>query len=691
MVNVADLLVEIGTEEMPPQALKGLSLAFGEELCKAFREHGLSSQSHSVYATPRRLAVILRDLPVKQQDQLMERKGPALQAAFDKAGNPTRAAQGFARSCGVEVEALERLETAAGAWLVHRTKKSGILTAKLLPKLVEQALARIPIPKRMRWGAGDTEFVRPVHWVVLLFGNEVIRDPLLGITPERNSRGHRFHRPQPIPIKEAAQYVETLAQQGMIQVDFEQRRDTITHQVQILAHQMHGEALLDEQLLDEVTSLVEWPQAIAGSFDEEFLNIPPEVLVTTMQDHQKFFPIIGAEGNLLPHFIGVSNIESPSPQLIREGYERVIRPRFRDAEFFWLQDCKSSLESRRPALKEVVFQHKLGSLFDKSQRLVILTEDIASQIGVNSKQAVRAAELSKCDLLTDLVGEFPKLQGIMGRYYARHDKEPEDVAAALDEQYMPRRAGGALPQTGVGQCLAIADRLDTLVGIFAIGQRPTGMKDPFGLRRAALGVLRIIIERGLELDLEYLLHKAARDFPQILRAPEVVPEVFDYVMERLRAYYLDRGVAADVFEAVLATRPLHPRDFDRRINAVVRFRSLPEAASLSLTNKRIRNILRQVDSDIPTRVQLPLLQDEAERGLHACLDQLHLEVEPLFEQGEYEQGLLRLASLRESVDRFFDEVMVMVDDEKLKANRVALLNRLSQLFLRTADLSRLQN
>lgn len=691
MVNVADLLVEIGTEEMPPQALKSLSLAFGKELVNALRELGLSSESYSVFATPRRLAVILKDLPKKQRDQLMERKGPALQAAFDPQGFPTRAAQGFARSCGVDVEALERLETASGAWLVHRTKKAGMPTAELLPKLIEQTLARLPVPKRMRWGSADTEFVRPVHWVVLLFGDEVIVDPIMGIIPERNSRGHRFHRPQPIPIKEAALYVETLVHQGMVQVDFEQRKDAITHQVQVLAQQMHGEALLDDDLLDEVTSLVEWPHAIAGSFDEEFLNIPPEVLVTTMQDHQKFFPIVGAEGNLLPHFIAVSNIESPSPELIREGYERVIRPRFRDAEFFWLQDCKSTLESRRPALKAVVYQHKLGSLFDKSQRLVALSEDIASQIGVNVIQAARAAELSKCDLLTDMVGEFPKLQGIMGRYYARHDKETADVAAALDEQYMPRRAGEALPQTGVGQCLAIADRLDSLVGIFAIGQRPTGMKDPFGLRRAALGVLRIIIERGLELDLDRLLHKTAGGFSEILRAIEVVPEVFDYIMERLRAYYLDRGVAADVFDAVLATRPLRPRDFDRRINAVVRFRSLPEAASLSLTNKRIRNILRRVDGEIPTLIQVPLLQDQAERELHICLERMQGEVEPLFDQGEYEQGLLRLASLRATVDRFFDEVMVMADDERLRGNRVALLNRLSELFLRTADLSRLQS
>jgi glycyl-tRNA synthetase beta chain len=691
MVDNSDLLVEIGTEEMPPQALKGLSEAFASELILALRENGLSGASHSVYATPRRLALLLCALPQKQQDQPMERKGPSLKAAFDQHGKPTRAAQGFARSCGVEVEALERMETASGAWLVHRSTKSGILTETLLSKLVEQALARIPIPKRMRWGSTDTEFVRPIHWVVLLFGDQVIENPVLGITPGRNSRGHRFHHPESIPIVAAAQYVETLARQGMVLADFGQRREKIIQQVQILAQQLHGEVLLDENLLDEVTALVEWPQAIAGSFDEEFLNIPPEVLITTMQDHQKFFPLVGAEGNLLPQFIAISNIESPTPKKIREGYERVIRPRFRDAEFFWRQDCKSTLNSRRAALKEVVFQHKLGSLLDKSKRLVDLSETIAALIGVNTAQAARAGELSKCDLLTDMVNEFPKLQGIMGRYYAQHDGEPADVAAALDEQYMPRRAGDVLPQTGVGQCLAIADRLDTLVGIFAMGQRPTGMKDPFGLRRAALGVLRILIERGLELNLEDLLDKTARGFPKALGAVEVVPEVFDYVMERLRTYYLDRGVAADVFAAVLATRPVRPRDFDRRINAVVRFRSLPEAGSLSQTNKRIRNILRKVEGEIPTLVRVPLLKDQAEKELHKRLDQLSVDVEPLFNQGEYEQGLLRLASLREAVDLFFDEVLVMAEDVGLRENRVALLNRLSLLFLRTADLSRLQN
>lgn len=688
--HVADLLVEIGTEEMPPKALKDLSRAFAVELLKGLEAHGLASQSHAYYATPRRLAVRINALADKQQDRLVERKGPALKAAFDPQGNPTRAAQGFARSCGVEVAALQQLQTPAGVWLMHRVTKPGRSTMALAPELVNQALARLPIPRRMRWGSGSTEFVRPVHWVVLLFGDQLIETTILGIRAGRESRGHRFHYPGPIEIATPAHYGEVLKKHKVL-VDFELRRDRIKLQVQDLAGQLGGQVLLDDTLLDEVTSLVEWPWAISGGFDEDFLKIPPEVLISTMQDNQKYFPVVDDTGNLLPYFIAISNIESRAPEKVREGNERVIRPRFRDAEFFWRQDCKTTLASRRESLKEMVFQHKLGSLFDKSQRLVGLTRTVAQLIGVDVQQAQRAAELSKCDLLTDMVNEFPKLQGTMGRYYARNDAETAEVAVALDEQYMPRQAGSDLPQTGIGKCLALADRLDTLVGIFAIGLRPTGMKDPFGLRRAALGALRIIIEGELELDLNSLLSKAADGFSAELAARQIESQVFDFTMDRLRSYYLDRGVGVDVFEAVLVGRPRQPMDFDRRIRAVVEFRHLPEAASLSLTNKRIRNILRKADGQIPSVVEERLLLEPAEKMLHQRLVTMMTEVVPLFDQGKYEPGLLKLAGLREPVDQFFDEVMVMVDDEPLRSNRIALLNQLSQLFLRTADLSRLQH
>ncbi|MEN8133810.1 MAG: glycine--tRNA ligase subunit beta [Pseudomonadota bacterium] len=689
--HVADLLVEIGTEEMPPKALKDLSQAFAEELIKGLEAHGLISQSHACYATPRRLAVRINALAHKQQDRLVERKGPALKAAFDPQGNPTRAAQGFARSCGVEVAALQQLQTPAEVWLVHRVTKPGRSTMELVPELVEQALARLPIPRRMRWGSGATEFVRPVHWVVLLFGDQLIETAILGIRAGRESRGHRFHYPGPLEIATPAHYCEVLKKQGKVLVDFELRRDRIKLQVQDLAGQLGGQVLFDDALLDEVTSLVEWPWAISGGFDEDFLKIPPEVLISTMQDNQKYFPVVDDRGTLLPYFIAISNIESRAPEKVREGNERVIRPRFRDAEFFWRQDCKTTLASRRESLKEMVFQHKLGTLFDKSQRLVGLTQTVAQLIGVDVQQAQRAAELSKCDLLTDMVNEFPKLQGTMGRYYARNDGETAEVAVALDEQYMPRQAGSELPQTGVGKCLALADRLDTLVGIFAIGLRPTGMKDPFGLRRAALGALRIIIEGELELDLNSLLSKVADGFPAELAAHKIESQVFDFTMDRLRSYYLDSGVSADVFEAVLVGRPRRPMDFDRRIRAVVKFRNLPEATSLSLTNKRIRNILRKADGQISSVVEERLLLEPAEKILHQRLAAMTTDVVPLFDQGKYEPGLLKLAGLREPVDQFFDEVMVMVDDELLRSNRIALLHQLSQLFLRTADLSRLQH
>lgn len=690
MAEGTSLLVEIGTEELPPKALQSLSNAFGEALQRGFAQAGLSVADKHLYATPRRLAVRLTGLADKQQDRVIERKGPALTAAFDEDGNPTKAALGFARSCGIEVDALERLETDKGAWLVFRVTQPGQSLAQLAPVLITAALEKLPVPRQMRWGAHDTEFARPVHWVVLMIDTQVIDATILGIKSCGETRGHRFHHPGTLPISSPQDYAAVLAQQGRVLAEFERRRELIKAQVQHCADDLGGEALIDEELLDEVTALVEWPQAIAGSFEERFLAVPSEVLITTMQDNQKYFAVVDGDGKLLPRFIAVSNIESADPARVREGNERVIRPRFSDAEFFWEQDKKTPLADHREALKGVIYQDRLGSLFDKTERLISLAEWIAPQLGADVARARRAAALSKCDLLSAMVYEFPDLQGIMGCYYARHDGEPEAVALALDEQYMPRQAGDALPQSDIGEALALADRLDTLVGIFAAGHKPSGVKDPFGLRRTALGVLRILIERELDLDLEQGLQLAARQFPKALGADDVVAQVFDYAMDRLRAYYVDQKIPVDVIEAVMARRPTRPLDFDHRVRALERFRQLPEAQSLAAANKRIRNILKQAKGAISTAVDETLMQEPAERELFVALKALAEDVDAAFNDGEYQPALTRLTGLREPVDQFFDDVMVMVEDDALRNNRIALLNQLSEQFLRAADLSKLQ-
>ncbi|MCG5512420.1 glycine--tRNA ligase subunit beta [Ectothiorhodospira shaposhnikovii] len=689
MSETQDLLIEIGTEELPPKALKGLRDAFADGVVKGLADAGLDPVDHVAYAAPRRLAVWVRGLPPRQADQAMERRGPALAAAFDAQGNPTRAAQGFAASCGVAVTDLARLETDKGAWLVHRHLEPGRDTAALVPAIVEAALAALPIPKRMRWGDGDAEFVRPVHWVVMLLGSEVIQAPILGIPAGRETRGHRFHHPATLALSAPSEYAPLLETQGWVKVDFEARRAAIRGQVEAAAAELGGRAVIESDLLDEVTALVEWPVAVVGHFEARFLEVPQEALISTMQDNQKYFPVVDGEGRLMPHFITISNVDSRAPERVREGNERVIRPRFSDAEFFWNQDRRRPLESHLEALKTVVFQHKLGSLHDKTLRVVRLAGLLARDMGADPDQARRAALLSKCDLQTQMVFEFTELQGTMGRYYAAHDGEPEAVAAALEQQYLPRHAGDALPAGPVGRVLALADRLDTLVGIFAIGQKPTGAKDPFGLRRAALGVLRILVELELPLDLETLLQQSAEGYEGRVPAVPAVPQVLEYVMERLRAYYLDRGIRPEVFEAVLAVRPTRPLDFDHRVRAVEHFLGLPEAEALAAAHKRIHNILRKVEGGLPDRVETRLLAESAEQDLHRHLEGLREAVAAHLDAGEYTDGLTRLAALRGPVDAFFDQVMVMAEDPALRDNRLALLNRLAGLFLRVADLSRL--
>ncbi len=692
--GTSDLLIEIGTEELPPKSLEGLSAALGARVYEGLRTAGLVSDNerrYQVYATPRRLAVRVAQVLSRQPDRVSARRGPSWQAAFDEHGQPRQAAIGFARSCGVALDKLTRLENDKGAWLGLRRKEKGAPARQLIPGILGEALKRLPMAKRMRWGDSDAEFLRPVHWLVVLHGDKLIPCTLLSVKAGRCSRGHRFHHPRPISLRSAVAYPGPLASRGYVVADFAVRKSTIRAKAKVLARRRKGVAVIDEALLNEVTGLVEWPVTLLGEFDKAFLDIPPEPLISTMKDHQKCFHVVSSQGALLPYFITVSNIRSKSVGKVREGNERVIRARFADARFFWDTDRKSSLASRVPALKDVVFHDKLGSMYDKVVRVRQLAGLIAEQMHGDRGAVERAAWLCKADLMTGMVGEFPELQGVMGRYYAEHDGESSIVAAAVEEHYLPRYGGDCLPPSASGQALAIADRIDTLVGIFAVGEGPSGDKDPFGVRRAALAVLRIMIERELALDLSGLLDAAWRNLPEVLSSAELVAQVYGFMMERLRAYYVEAGVSPDVYEAVLACRPRRPADFDRRVRAVMAFRRLPEAQSLTTANKRIRNILRQGGNADRDHVSSVLLQEQAEQELARRIEALRHELTPLFDAGDYTGAMKRLAALRPQVDEFFEKVMVMVDEEAIRDNRLALLNSLSTLFLRVADLSKLQN
>ena len=689
MSSTKDLLIEIGTEELPPKALQTLSKAFTAGVVDGLKKASLEASEVVSYAAPRRLAILLKDVPTKQADQSVERKGPAKVAAFDSDGNPTKAVEGFARSCGVAPQELDEIETPKGTWLIFKQEVAGKNTSDLLPEIVSQSLAKLPIPKRMRWGASDIEFVRPVHWIVMMQGDEVIEGEILGVASGNTTKGHRFHHPDTITIEQASTYAEQLRETGHVIADFNARRDEVRKQAEAAAKELGGVAQLDSALLDEVTALIELPIAVSGSFGEEFLDIPQECLISSMQDHQKYFPVVDNDGKLLPYFITTSNIKSKNPDAVRQGNERVIRPRFADAKFFWDQDCKVTLESRRDASKKIVFQQKLGTLYEKTERVAKLAGFIANELGADKQNAIRAAELSKCDLSSEMVNEFAELQGIMGRYYAEKDGETSDVANAMHEQYQPGFAGDVIPAGMTGKILSLADKLDTLMGIFAIGMKPTGSKDPFSLRRAALGVLRIIIEGELSLDLKVLLQNAATGLKDKVDAIEAVDETFKYIMERLSAYYKDQGIDAETVASVASLRPTHPLDFDHRVKAVAEFKALPEAESLAAANKRISNILKKADGEIAESVDEPLLQELAEKALYQSVKIQQEKVEPLFANGDYSSALKSLASLRDDVDSFFDGVMVMADDEKLKNNRLALLNQLRNLFLNIADLSRL--
>jgi glycyl-tRNA synthetase beta chain len=690
-----DFLVELGTEELPPKALLELSQAFVTGLAAGLLQAGLTHRQMLPFATPRRLAVWVKQLAERQPEQNLKRRGPPLSAAFDAAGTPTRAALAFAQSCGTAVESLQRLEEPKGTFLFFVGSKPGIDAVALLPGIVQSALDALPIPKRMRWGAGSAEFVRPVHWLVMLYGKDVVPATLLENAAGNATYGHRFMAPRPIRLTSPASYARALRARGYVLADFAERREKIRELATAAASALGGRALIDAALLDEVTGLVEWPVALAGRFDTRFLALPREVLISTLQDHQRYFPLEDAHGVLMPWFITTSNIESREPDKVRAGNERVVGPRLADAAFFWEQDTQHSLAAFAPALEGVTFHAQLGSVGEKARRVGTLAGEIATAIHADRGAAERAALLCKCDLLSAMVGEFPELQGTMGRYYALRDQESEQVADAIREHYLPRSAGDALPLTHAGIALSIADKLDTLAGIFAIGQRPSGTRDPFGLRRAAIGVLRILIERQLDLDLRTLIERAAALQP--VSAARSADEVYDYMLERLRAYYLEGAgasassscISTEMFDAVLATQPRSPLDFAQRLQALAAFLELPEAQSLTAANKRIANILKKAAAASHREVDVEVLQAPAEVRLFDAMRALSKTVATATAQREYTAALGHLAQLRSAVDSFFDQVMVMDPDEKLRANRLALLAELRGLFAGVADLSRL--
>jgi len=680
MSAARDLLIELGTEELPPKALPGLSAAFHSELTKRLRDARFSFSASRAYASPRRLAILVENLDETQPAQQVERRGPARAAAFGADGKPTAAALGFARSCGVDFDVLDTLSTDKGEWLVYRAHQAGRHLGELLPQFINEALAALPIPKRMRWGSGDAEFVRPVHWLVVLHGSHVLPAEVYGVASGNKSRGHRFIGEQSIEIPQPREYAGLLEARGKVLVDFDVRRERVRTLVQEAAKAAGGQALIDEALLAEVTALVEWPAPITGSFDAHFLDVPREALIASMQGHQKYFPLEDAHGHLLNRFVTISNIDSPRPDAIRDGNERVIRPRLSDAAFFWRKDRGVTLASRLTRLGDMVFERRLGSLLDKSQRVAELAGELASAFGASPAAARRAGELSRCDLLSEMVGEFPELQGTMGSHYARHDGEAEEVWVALAEFYQPRFAGDAIPSSPVGRATALAEKLDSLVGIFGIGSAPTGDKDPYALRRAALGALRICIEGEAPLDLSAALHRAAEAYGNKLAAG-TADEVFAFVMERARGYFIDRGTRADVVEAVLAVRPLRPLDIAQRLAAVEAFLRLPQATALAAANKRIANLLKKTSEADADSVDISLLREAAEQQLAAAIERLEADLAT-----DYALYLQQLAALHDPVNAFFDDVMVMVEDAPLRANRLRLLARLQRLFLRVADI-----
>ena len=685
MSNHHQFLVELGTEELPPTALSTLSKAFERGVAEGLKAANLSVDSIIAFATPRRLALLVDGLPAATPTKELTVWGPPVAVAF-KEGVATKAAEAFAKKNGLEVSALQIANDGKVDKLVHTTEAGGEATTGLLPGIVEVALSQLPINKRMRWGSSREEFVRPVHWLVMLLDEDVVAGRVLGVEAGRVTRGHRFHSSGEQTIAQAKEYQQVL-QSVHVAASFESRKATIAEQVTACGQALGGHAVIDDDLLDEVTALVEWPVAIAGKFDQEFLAVPAEALISSMKEHQKYFHVVDGEGQLLPHFITVSNIESTDVSQVIEGNEKVIRPRLADAKFFFEQDQKTSLETQREKLKKMVFQAKLGTLFDKTERIAQLAKFIAEQMDADGKQAERAGQLSKADLVTSMVYEFADMQGIAGEYYAKNDGESEAVAKAIAEQYLPKFAKDTLPESNAGTAVALADRLDTLAGIFGLGQVPTGSKDPFALRRASVAVLRLLIENQLALDLKALLEKAASLHDDLPKGDDTITLALNYMLERLRSWYEEEGIDIAVYQAVQAKGLSEPLDIHQRIHAVAAFAKLPEAEALAAANKRVSNILAKQASEPTMVVDTQLLKEPAEQALAAQLSELLGHVEPLLAQNNYQQALATLAPLRKAVDTFFDDVMVMSEDEALKNNRLALLNQLRNAFLAVADIS----
>lgn len=683
-------LVEIGTEELPPKALRSLAESFAANFTSELDSANIAHGAVTWFAAPRRLALKVADLASSQPDREVEKRGPAISQAFGPDGQPTKAAEGWARGCGITVDQAERLTTDKGEWLLYRAQVKGQAVNELLVDMVSRSLAKLPIPKLMRWADKDTQFVRPVHTVTLLLGSDVIEGEILGIKSGRTIRGHRFMGEAEFTIDNAEQYPAILRERGKVMADYEERKAVIKADAEKAAQALGGNADLTDSLLEEVASLVEWPVVLTAKFEEKFLDVPSEALVYTMKGDQKYFPVYDNAGKLMPNFIFVANIESSDPQQIISGNEKVVRPRLADAEFFFKTDRKQRLEDNLPRLETVLFQKQLGTLRDKTDRLEALSGWVANKIGADVNHATRAGLLAKCDLMTNMVFEFTDTQGVMGMHYARHDGESEDVALALKEQYQPRFAGDTLPSTDVSAALAIAEKMDTLAGIFGIGQHPKGDKDPFALRRAALGVLRIIVEKGYQLDLVEMTAEAARLYGDKLTNKDVVNDVVEFMLGRFRSWYQELGYSIDTIQAVLARHPTQPADFDARVKAVTHFRTLDEAQALAAANKRVSNILSKSEEKLADTVLASVLKTPEEVKLATHVVVLQEKLAPMFAQRNYQEALAELASLRDVVDEFFENVMVMDEDQAVRVNRLTLLSQLRELFLKVADISLLQ-
>lgn len=691
-MSTQDLLIEIGTEELPPKALSFLSHALEELIKNSLKSAGLHSKSVKRFATPRRLALLVTELDVAQKDKQIKRIGPALSAAFETSGEATPAALGFARSCGVEVNQLGKTKKEGVEKLSFLSSEKGSETKDLIPDIVTQAMSKLPVPKRMRWGESREEFVRPVHWIIILFGNKVLNLSAYGVCSSNKTFGHRFHHNFEILIDDAADYENRLEVTGHVIPNFEKRKELIRALLREEGVKANATTIIDEELLEEVSSLIEYPVALTGNFDPEFLEVPAEALILAMKSHQKCFYLVDANNKLLPKFVAISNIISKDPAQVIKGNERVIRPRLADARFFFEKDKESTLASRMEPLGAIVFQDKLGSVFDKSKRVASLAKEIAIELNAEEALCERAALLSKCDLITNMVGEFADLQGLMGAYYARNDGEPIEVCEALHEQYLPRFAGDKLPESTTGAILAIADKLDTMVGLFGIGQPPTGSKDPFALRRSAIGILRILVERELDLNIMKAISASISAHGDTDFQVDTDELVFDFLLERFRAWYQESGISSGVFQSVFVIKPQRPLDFYHRIQAVNSFNKLSEAVALSAANKRVSNLLSKQERVSESGIcNVDLLVEPSEKVLYEAIQDKILEVAPMFEEGNYTAGLQSLSTLKQAVDVFFDNVLVMHEDERIRANRLALLQELRALFLRTADISYLHS